>query len=308
MKLLIIIITFVSFLIFYFTLHTDNSDPHKFVELDVVKKVVDFTDEEKTVFINRKKDCGFYEWNPNIIWANSVEFLSGSLWKDKCFLKFTVNYLDDINWWTRSEFDKDFEDNYWSDVWYSWDVYIPNNYKDVTLKNEIDWISNWQIIWQWHNKPDESIWEVWDELTEQSPPISIEYNYLSLGDPEYKKLVVSWRIFELNGYTSWLDKTSILWLTYWIPPETIAIVPIKKWEWINLVFNIKWSKDNFWFIELLVNDESVTKGKFYWANMYNKISNYLKIWIYRNPNIKSSNSVYFSQVKHWNSRFSVTKE
>ena len=209
-------------------------------------------------------------------------------------VKFTVSPSSFINSGVRSEltFDPNIQEG--NEIFWEYRVFIPVNYQDVYLFDSSN-KSNWQLMGQWHDQPDECIGQTWNTMPSQSPPIGIYYSFLSSVDPSYDSLMNE--AIENNIYgidTTW-DNVSILNLVY--NNESIAIKKINKGEWIHLKFRTRWSTNNGGFIQGWINDTPFTNGLVYGKNMWNKASHYFKFGLYRNPTIPYTNSIYYDEIK-----------
>ncbi len=279
-------------------------------ELDLGVKIDQLSDDAKLSFFRSMKKCGFEGWGVGVVWEKSIQFMLDPFGENErrgYVSKFSIKYGDYIHGGTRAELNRDYGDHPGEEVWYSWSVLIPEDYEDNFLKNQDTGASNWQIIGQWHDQPDPSKGENWDNYPKNSPPVSIQYSYLTLDDPEFTKIMSSGSAINLIGYRNGMDEQSIISLSYGVPPKTVAIFPIEKGKWYDLTFNIKWSQENDGFVEVFVNGESFTNGRITGSNMYNSMSNYLKIGLYRNSGITSANSIYFDDVKYGLTRESVIR-
>lgn len=252
---------------------------------------ISITEEEKNNFLSDLHGCGFEGWDVHLVDLDGLDFISTN--EKSCDLKFTVNKFDVINDGTRAELSRDYHDVAGTEVWYSWRFMIPEGYQDVTLKNDETGVLNWQIIGQWHEQAIPG-----GDYVPQSPPISLQYAYFDLQDPEYQRLIGTKDLDNVIGYEENMTDVSMLVLSYGLEFIPVAMTPITKGEWNDVVVHIKWSEESDGFIELMLNGASVTNGKMYGANMQNYLSHYLKIGLYRNPDIDPTNSVYFSDVKH----------
>ncbi len=155
---------------------------------------------------------------------------------------------------------------YKSEVYYAWSFMIPEDYQENNL---------WQMLCQFHNVPNWIIGETWDNCTDRVPPVAMLY---------------------MN------DRISLWVNSIRYNEEMIADFPATKGVWINIVWHIKWSLDDDAFVEILKDGEYITPfngtdNKFYRENLYNKVGNYLKIGLYRDNNITSTNTIYIDEFR-----------
>jgi len=208
--------------------------------------------------------------------------------------KFTVSPDSYVNSGVRSElsFDQQIEEG--DETYYEYSILIPKDYQDVSGIRAKDGAPNWQIIGQWHDQPDECIGQNWDDIAGNSPPVALNYNYLTKSDDEYLKLMADPGFNSIHGFDYAWDSVSTISLTY--GEQTIAIAKVNKGEWIRIKFHIKWSTAQEGFIQAWVNNSDFTNGKVRGSNMLNKASHYFKFGLYRNPTISFTNSIYYDDL------------
>ena len=132
----------------------------------------------------------------------------------------------------------------------------------------------WQTICQFHNKPDFARGETWDNYPVYFPPLSILY---------------ADGVGKVKLFT--LDQT----------PHIIGTFPVRKGEWFDIYFHIKWSLGGDGYVEMFVDDRPVTPingtdYKYYSPNAYNAFGNYLKVGLYRDSRSRKVNAVYVDNV------------
>jgi|GEM_PF-6524671 len=181
-------------------------------------------------------------------------------------------------------------------IWLSYSLYIPKTYTDSPL-NDTNGLVNWQVLGQWHQQPVWSEGETWNTYSSnhESPPIAVYYNYFDRNDPNFQRILNDVTLQSVYGFNANWNKVSTLSIGY--GDSTIAVSKIEKGSWIRLKFNIKWSTQNDGYIQAWINDSEWTNGKVYGANMRNKASHYFKFGLYRNPNIPSTNTVYYDDLR-----------
>ncbi len=146
-------------------------------------------------------------------------------------------------------------------VIYSFDMFIPNDFKVDTGKNR------WWIFAQWHDQPDPKLNQTWADLLGNSPPISLfveERNYT----------------FGVGVYYFGKEK-------FWFP--------VDKGKWNNYTFDIIWDTDENGQLLFSLNDKKIKV--FTGKNMLNNYHHYLKIGMYRHPKINILNHVSFSALE-----------
>ncbi len=182
--------------------------------------------------------------------------------------------------------------------WYSWKIYIPTDYPDVSMR-DTEFEPNWQLMGQWHQQPVVQDGETWDNFTGQgeSPTVGINYYFLAADDPDYQNLKKDQKMLAMPGFDPTWDNVSVFFLTYGTPPVPVAITRVEKGQWINVLVNIYWSEQADGYIRTWINGEEITNGKTYGPNMWNRASHYFKFGLYKNPDIPHTNIVYYDDVK-----------
>lgn len=158
-----------------------------------------------------------------------------------------------------------------SEAWYRWSVMIPTDYVDRAGSD------SFQIIGQFHDQPDTSRGQTWDNYPHHPPMIAMHYG---------------------------ADKTgSGFGLVYGAEPnhKRVAMKYIEKGRWYDVKMHIRWSQSNDGFLECWLNGEPWTPfngkdHKVYGANMYNNAPAYLKLGLYRGSGFTTANTVYYDEV------------
>ncbi len=155
-------------------------------------------------------------------------------------------------------------------VEYHWRFMIPSNFQSdstgISLKNR------WWLMGQWHDQPDRSRGENWDNYPSHSPSIAFGY-----------------------GINQGQD---VLSLNYGAPqPAPIRLVPFERNKWQDVRVKIHWSLENDGFISVFFNNSkepvAFAKGR----NMYNNFQHYFKIGMYRHPEIKGDSWFFLDDVR-----------
>ena len=216
--------------------------------------------------------------------------------------KFTISPESNVANGNRAELTFDEKAIEGDDSWYEWVFYIPESYQDVSLEDSTG-APNWQVIGQWHQQPNFAAGETWDNYSEmgKSVPIAVNYYYFSNNDPEYLKLKQDPKSDVLHGFNKDWNEVSVVGLSYGDSPSSIAVKKIEKNTWYKIRLNIKWSQNDDGFVQAWIDEEEFTNGKHYGLNMLNEVSHYFKFGLYRNPTIPYTNSLYYDDIKVWNS-------
>ncbi|QDT07634.1 hypothetical protein K227x_60620 [Rubripirellula lacrimiformis] len=135
--------------------------------------------------------------------------------------------------------------------------------------------NRWWVIAQWHDQPDPLKNETWQNHTSLSPPIS-----LNIGE---------------------VDGSLAIGLTYGLTrdghQQTVSDpVAIKRNVWYRVVANVHWSQTETGMAECFLDDSPepifVANG----PNMNNGFRHYLKLGMYRHPDIDTENTIFVDDV------------
>ncbi len=153
-----------------------------------------------------------------------------------------------------------------STVFYSWALKIDESYVES---------EDWQVIGQFHDRPDEARGETWDSYPARSPPLAFKYRSGSLVVAAY----------------SW-DSGGVI---------DLASAPIEKGRWHRIAARVRWSAGRDGEIEAWLDGVPIESpdGRTTYAarNCFNEAGNYLKIGLYRSMAIGTEATVYFDDVK-----------
>jgi len=159
-----------------------------------------------------------------------------------------------------------------SEQWYGWSLYIPEDDSYRTKRGAF------MILGQWHQSLEGMTQN--DKLEGwATPPVSVTY----MAAPD--------------------GRTGMKIAHGLARDKKIFLTPIKKGQWINWVFHIRWSKKDDGFIEGWKDGKRISPwngkdNKVYSANLvpHNNRANSFKIGIYRGRNVKPTTSVYYDDV------------
>lgn len=163
-----------------------------------------------------------------------------------------------------------------SEWWYSWSVFIPQGYD---FKSEPH---KFEIMGQWHDQADPG-----EDPTGYSPPMSVAYR----SDGKVQGFLIKYGLRNFN--------------------QTIQeyLTPIDQGKWIDLVFHIRFSKNDDGFMEVwkdgIMLKTSSGSTKVTGPNMYNTVPNYLRLGIYRGFALSQTNTIYYDEVRIGRSRAAV---
>ena len=173
----------------------------------------------------------------------------------------------------RAEISVDYPYNVGDVMRYKWKMRLPDDFKADDPQNR------WWVMGQWHDQPDSSKGETWQDFPAHSPPVSFNYgrkdgkDFLSLlvGSPKMK---------------------------------SVGLVPITRGVWHSLEVVIKWSQGDEGRVAVYLDGtkEPVVTGT--GPNMHNGFHHYLKLGMYRHPEIATENrldirDVFIGHLKDW---------
>lgn len=187
-------------------------------------------------------------------------------------LRLTVQPGDMVNKGTRAEIVLKNSDPLHQEAWYRWSFMIPVNYADSTE-------AKWEVLAQWHDQPEDGDWS---DYPGHSPMIGLYYGKDEAGN---------------NGFVFQYGRSASGYEGY----QTIGPYYITKGKWYTITAHVFWSLHANGFAEFWASDgECNTKlcqmgtdiTLITGPNMFNKAPAYLKLGIYRNPEIGSINEIY----------------
>lgn len=149
------------------------------------------------------------------------------------------------------------------EMWYGWSVLIPTDYADPPG-------DQFQILAQWHHRPSEAATQV-----SGPPPLTLHFTFHQ-----------GRHLLSLIGRPS-----------SEAPRRTLAARPVRKGAWIDLVFHIRWSTGSDGFVEAWLDGRPFTEGKVYGPTLYQPLSNYLRLGLYRGKGVPTTNHVFLDEVR-----------
>ncbi|MFY0608249.1 MAG: heparin lyase I family protein [Cyclobacteriaceae bacterium] len=182
-----------------------------------------------------------------------------------------------------------------SKYYYSWKFMVPNNAEEFVDDEESD-RHGYHIIGQWHEED-----HIKPICKKPHPPITLTYKH-SKDTSGYRNLGLTYGLKCQDENAKILNNKEFYKI----------INPIKKGDWVKIVFGIYWSSESEGYLQVWVNDSPVIfegqKGtmrsgdilptKLHGANMYTRASdsraipNYLKLGHYRSRHTYPS-TIYF---------------
>lgn len=144
---------------------------------------------------------------------------------------------------------------------YEFEFMLPNDFL-------ADKGSRWWAIAQWHDQPNITEGESWKNFPRRSPPVSLY-------------------IEERNGVLG-------VGVNYYITGEK-SWNPINRGSWNKARFDFFWRNDENGELVFFLNGQDIRR--FAGPNMHNNYKHYLKIGMYRHPEIATNNDVFFKNLK-----------
>jgi hypothetical protein len=154
------------------------------------------------------------------------------------------------------------------EMWYGWSVLIPADYADPPG-------DQFQILAQWHHRPAEAAKTGARYSVSGPPPLTLHFTF-----------------YQGRHLLSLIGRPSP-----GAPRRTLGALPVRKGEWIDLVFHIRWSTGDDGFVEAWLNGRPLTPGKVHGPTLYKPVSNYLRLGLYRGKGIPTTNHVFIDEVR-----------
>ena len=166
----------------------------------------------------------------------------------------------------RAEISVDYPYSIGDVVRYRWEMRLPGNFKADEPRNR------WWVMGQWHDRPDRTKGETWQGFPAHSPPVSFNYgrrdgkDFLSLlvGSPKIK---------------------------------TVGLLPLTRDTWHALDVVIKWSQGDDGRVAVFFDGSKAQAVTGTGPNMHNGFQHYLKLGMYRHPEISTENQLGIRNVR-----------
>jgi len=165
----------------------------------------------------------------------------------------------------RAEVSVDFPHQQGDTLRYAWRFMVPEGASMDGPKNR------WWIFGQWHDQPDRNKGESWEGFESRSPPVLLGLGEIK-GQPAFG--------FEYG------------------PKQEIknGPFPIVPGQWHQVMVIIHWSQKADGKATLFYDDLSKPLVTAEGANMHNDFAHYLKLGMYRHPEIQSDNWIYLDDL------------
>lgn len=166
-----------------------------------------------------------------------------------------------LNNGVRTEISLDYPFEEGQTVLYSWEMMIPEGFIHDAPDNR------WWVMGQWHDQPDPALGETWEGFPAHSPPQAFYFGYL---DGAY-------RLQPQYGGSRDDD-----------PSRLITLVP---GQWLRLRVEISWSQGQEGSMSIWLDEDAEPYAAWTGPNMLNGYQHYLKLGMYRHPDIMSDNEI-----------------
>jgi Polysaccharide lyase len=158
-------------------------------------------------------------------------------------------------------------------VQYKWKMRLPEDFKADDPPNR------WWVMGQWHDQPDRTKGETWQGFPGRSPPVSFNYGRVD-GKDFLSVLVGSPKM------------------------RSVGLLPVTRGVWHSLNVLIRWSQGAEGKVAVFLDgskDPVITGAG---PNMHNGYQHYLKLGMYRHPEIVTENrlgirDVFIEKLKDW---------
>jgi len=173
----------------------------------------------------------------------------------------------------RAEISVNFPYNVGDFVRYKWQMRLPEDFKGDEPQNR------WWVMGQWHDQPDRTKGENWQGFPGRSPPVS--FNYFRRDGKDFLSLLVG-------------------------SPKmkNVGLIPITRSAWHSLDVVIKWSQGADGKVVVFFDGSKTPVVIGTGPNMHNGYQHYLKLGMYRHPQIATENrldirDVFIEHLKDW---------
>ena len=171
-----------------------------------------------------------------------------------------------VNRGNRAELSVDFPCTAGETVRYAWQFMLPEDFALDAPRNR------WWLIGQWHDQPNRTLGETWDGHSARSPTVAI-----SIGENQAKETCLA--------FNYGTDKI-----------KDVGPVPIKRGVWHNIAVVITWSQDDAGRGAVYLDDRETPVLEASGPNMHNDFQHYLKLGMYRHPEIRTRNSIFIRKI------------
>jgi Polysaccharide lyase len=155
-------------------------------------------------------------------------------------------------------------------VRYSWRFKLPEDFISDAPMNR------WWVIGQWHDQPNKKLGETWETFRSLSPPV-----LLGLGELEGKSAISL-------SYGPTSDGRKL---------RNFGPIFVERGKWHTITCVIRWSQGPDGKASVFLNDLSKPAMTAEGPNMNNDYEHYLKLGMYRHPDIATDNWIYVDDIQ-----------
>jgi len=197
---------------------------------------------------------------------------------------------------TRAELAFDAGDRAGTTAYYAWSLRLAADWPDIDRVEDAAGRPNWQILGQFHDQPDCELGQTWDDYEGigASPPVSVQYLWLTLEDPRVRAVFETGAASSVVGLDTSALERPLLGLFAGVPLELRAVAPIDKDRWHDVELAIHWSESDDGEVRFGLDGQDIATWR--GRNMINAASHYFKVGLYRNPDITADQALWVDEV------------
>jgi hypothetical protein len=163
------------------------------------------------------------------------------------------------------------------EMWYGWSLLVPAGFSHPSG-------GKFHIVGQWHHRPARPRRPGEPPQVSGPPPLALRLAAQN-----------GWNVFTLVGRDS-----------PQAPTRTLGSIPVRSGAWADLVLHIRWSAGSDGFVEAWLDGRPLTQGRRPGPTLYDPASNnYLRLGLYRGDGFRTTNHVYYDEVRIGASRQAV---
>jgi hypothetical protein len=155
-------------------------------------------------------------------------------------------------------------------VEYDWDFRIPKDFISDAPQNR------WWLFADWHVQPDASKGETWDNFPSYSSPILVGYG-------------------NIDGRDMLSLSTGIHGSKEGIVPR--GLIPFTRNVWHSVRLVVKWSEKSDGVTTIYFDGATTPTLTTTGPNMFNAVQHYMKIGMYHNPDIATTNTINIKNIR-----------
>ncbi|TWT73082.1 polysaccharide lyase [Allorhodopirellula solitaria] len=175
-----------------------------------------------------------------------------------------------VNRGIRAEVSVDYPFQQGDIIRYSWRFMLPVDFVSDAPRNR------WWLIGQWHDQPNSTNGETWDNFESRSPPV-----LLGLGELD-GKLAIGLTCGVTDG-----DHQQ----------RSVGPAFLERGKWHRIATEVLWSQGSEGEVRVFIDEnlDPVMSAK--GPNMNNDYQHYLKLGMYRHPAIETDNRIYIDDIE-----------